>query len=130
MRVSRDFRLGAGVLGAELILSGAYFLFQASVDTQDAIYEVFGGGCVVAIVWAVRHYRPQPRLPWLVFAAGNALFVAGGIAFDISPNAAPPPIADYLYLIAYPLFAALPVMLVIRSGSHRRIGALTDATIV
>jgi signal transduction histidine kinase len=130
MRVSRDFRFGAGVLGAELVLSGIYFLFQASVTAQDAIYELFGGGCVVAIVWAVRHYRPEPRLPWLIFAVGNALFVAGDIAFDISPNATAPATADYLYLIAYPLFAALPVMLVVWSGSHRRIGALTDAAIV
>src|SRR5579872_7481834 len=103
MRVSRDYRLGAGVLGAELALSGIYFLFASSVDTQDAIYELFGGGCVVAILWAIRRYRPEPRVPWLVFAVGNALFVAGDIAFDISPNAAPPAIADYLYLVAYPL---------------------------
>ncbi|HEY2072421.1 MAG TPA: HAMP domain-containing sensor histidine kinase [Gaiellaceae bacterium] len=130
MRVSRDFRLGAGVLCAELVLSGVYFLFSSSVDTQDAIYELFGGGCVLAIVWAIRRYRPVPRLPWLVFLCANALFVAGDIAFDISPDAAPPATADYLYLIAYPLFALLPVLLVVSSGSHRRIGALTDAAIV
>lgn len=130
MVVSRDFRLGAGLLGAELVLSGLYFLFSSSVSTQNAIYELFGGGCVVAIVWAARHWRPQPRLPWLVFAAANALFVAGDIAFDISPDASPPATADYLYLIAYPLFAALPVMLLVSSGSLRRLGALTDATIV
>ena len=130
MRVSRDYRLGAGILGAELALSGIYFLFPSSVVAQDTIYEIFGGGCVVAILWAIRRYRPQPALPWLVFAAANVLFVAGDIAFDISPNAATPAISDYLYLIAYPLFAALPVMLVVSSGSHRRLGALTDAAIV
>ena len=130
MRVSRESRLAAGVLGAELILSGLYFLFPSSVDAQDAIYEVFGGGCVVAILWAVRRYRPQPRLPWLVFALGNALFVAGDICFDFAPNATQPAAADDLYFIAYPLYAALPVMLIVRSGSFRRIGALTDAAIV
>jgi len=130
MRVSRDYRWGAGILGVELALSGIYFLFPSSVVAQDTIYEIFGGGCVVAIVWALRRYRPEPRVPWLVFAAGSVLFVAGDIAFDISPNAATPAIADYLYLIAYPLFAALPVMLVVSSGSHRRLGALADAVIV
>src|SRR5579863_3749518 len=130
MRVSRDFRLGAGVLGVELVLSGIYFLFPSSVVTQDAIYEIFGGGCVVAILWSIWRWRPGLRLPWLVFALGNALFVAGDIAFDISPNAAKPAVADDLYLIAYPLFAALPVMLLVRSGIHRRIGALTEAAIV
>ena len=130
MGVSRDYRFGAGILGAELALSGIYFMLASSLVTQDAIYELFGGGCVVAILWAIRRYRPEPRIPWLVFAVGNALFVAGDIAFDISPNAAPPAVADYLYLIAYPLFAALPVMLLVSSGSHRRIGALVDAAIV
>ncbi len=130
MRVSRDYRLGAGVLGVELLLSGIYFLFPSSVVTQDTIYEIFGGGCVLAIVWGIRRWRPEPRLPWFVFAAANMLFVAGDIAFDISPDAAKPAVADYLYLIAYPLFAALPVILIMRSRIHRRFGALTDAAIV
>ena len=130
MRVSRESRLAAGILVAELVLSGIYFLFPSNVDVQDTIYEIFGGGCVLAILWAVRRYRPEPRLPWLVFALGNALFVAGDIAFDLAPNATPPAVADDLYFVAYPLYAALPVMLIARSGGFRRIGALTDAAIV
>jgi signal transduction histidine kinase len=126
----RDSRLVGGILAAELALSGIYFLFSSSVVTQNAIYEVFGGGCVAAILWGVRRWRPHPRLPWLVFALATALFVAGDIAFDISPNASLPATADYLYLVAYPLYAALPVMLVVRSGSYRRLGAITDAAIV
>jgi signal transduction histidine kinase len=130
MRVRRDFRLCAGVLSAELVLSGIYFLFPSAGIVQYTLYEVFGGGCVVAILWAIRRYRPQRRLPWLVFAAGTALFVAGDIVFDVYPNWSQPGPADYLYLIAYPLWAATAVMLVISSGSHRRLGALTDAAIV
>src|SRR5437868_14370097 len=130
MRVSRDFRLGAGILGVELVLSGVYFLFPSSVVTQDTIYEVFGGVAVAAILWSMWRRRPEPRLPWLGFALGNTLFVAGDIAFDISPNATQPAIADYLYLIAYPIFAALPVMLIVRSRSHRRVGALPEAATV
>ena len=130
MSLTRDSRLVGGILLAELVLSGIYFLFPSSVVAQDTIYEIFGGGCVAAILWAVWHWRPSPRLPWLVFAFGNALFVAGDICFDFAPNAGQPAAADYLYLIAYPLYAALPVMLIVRSGSFRRIGALTDAAIV
>jgi signal transduction histidine kinase len=130
MRVSRDFRLGAGVLGVELGLSGIYFLFPSTGIVQYTLYEVFGGGCVVAILWAVRHYRPKPALPWLVFALGNALFVAGDIVVDVYPNWSQPGPADYLYLTAYPLLAATAIMLVVASGSHRRLGALTDAAIV
>jgi signal transduction histidine kinase len=130
MRVRRDFRLTAGVLSAELALSGIYFLFPSAGIVQYTLYEVFGGGCVVAILWAIRRYRPKPALPWLVFATGTTLFVAGDIVFDVYPNWSQPGPADYLYLIAYPLFAATAVMLVVASGSHRRLGALTDATIV
>src|SRR5437868_10297504 len=130
MRFPREFRLGAGVLGIELVLSWIYFLFPSNVDVQDVIYELFGGGCVVAILWAIRRYRPEPREAWLVFALATAIFVAGDIAFDISPNAPQPAVAHYLDLIAYPPFAALPVALVVASGSHRRVGALVDAAIV
>ena len=130
MIVPRDSRRVGVILAAELVLSGVYFLLSSSIDAQNAIYEIFGGGCVVATLWAVRHWRPEPRAPWLVFALGNALFVAGDIAFDVSPDAAPPALADYLYLIAYPLYALLPIMLIARSVGHRRLGALTDAAIV
>jgi signal transduction histidine kinase len=130
MRVSRSYRLGAGLLFVELVLSGIYFLYPAGGIVQYTLYEVFGGGCVAAILWAVRRYKPQPRLPWYTFALGNALFVAGDVLFDIYPNWSQPAPADYLYLIAYPLFAATAVMLVISSGSYRRIGALADAAIV
>src|SRR5436305_14327130 len=130
MRVTRHFRLGAWILGGELVLSLLYFALPSNVDLQDAIYEFFGGGCVVAILWATIRYRPTPRAAWLTFALANALFVAGDIAFDISPNAGDPSTADYLYLTAYPLLAALPVALVVASGSHRRVGALVDAAIV
>ena len=128
MRFPREFRLGAGVLGIELVLSWIYFLFPSNVDVQDVIYELFGGGCVVAILWAIRRYRPEPREAWLVFALATAIFVAGDIAFDISPNAPQPAVADYLYLIAYPLFAALPVALVVGSGSHRRVSVVGPAS--
>src|SRR5579862_1824030 len=86
MRVSRDYQIGAVILGVELALSVLYFLIS-STNVQDAVYELFGGGCVVAIAWAIRHYRPRPSLPWIVFGIANVLFVAGDIAFDISPNA-------------------------------------------
>ena len=130
MRATRHFRMGAWILGGELVLSLLYFVLPSNADVQDAIYELFGGGCVVAVLVAIRRYRPSPRLAWLVFAFGNMLFVAGDIAFDAAPTAGDPSTADYLYLIAYPLFAALPVMLVVASGSHRRVGALVDAAIV
>jgi signal transduction histidine kinase len=130
MGMPRQNRLAGGILAAELVLSGIYFLFSSSGLTQYVMYEVFGVACVLAVLWAVRHWRPSTRLPWLLFALGNALFVAGDIFFDFAPNASQPAVADDLYFVAYSLYAALPVMLIVRSGGFRRIGALTDAAIV
>ena len=128
--VPRDLRLAGGVLAAELALSGIYFLFPAAGLVQNTLYDVFGVGAVAAVLWAVRRYRPQPAWPWYVFALATTLFVAGDILFDVYPNWSAPAPADYLYLVGYPLYATLPVALVVRSGSHRRAGALIDAGIV
>jgi signal transduction histidine kinase len=126
----RDFRLPGAVLGAELALSGVYFLFPPAGLVQYTLYDTFGVGGIAAILWAVNRYRPRPAWPWYVFALGNTLFVAGDILFDANPNWSAPAPADDLYLAAYLLYATLPVALVVRSGNHRRIGALVDAAIV
>ncbi len=125
----RDFRLGAAVFAAEFVLSGA-FLVTSSTVVHYALYEVFGGVAFGAVIWAVRHYRPQPALPWLVFAGGIALFIAGDVLTDVYPHWTSPSPADGFYLGAYPLFAAMAVMLVVSSGGYRRIGAIADGLIV
>jgi signal transduction histidine kinase len=127
---SRDARLAAGVLGAELALSAIYFAFPSGGLVQLTLYDVFGGVAVASIAYGVEHYRPEPPLPWIVLAVGLCLFIAGDIVFDVYPNWTSPSPADGLYLTAYPLFAATVVMLVVSSGSHRRIGALADGAIV
>ncbi|MGH2971798.1 MAG: sensor histidine kinase [Gaiellaceae bacterium] len=128
--VPRDFRLAGGVLAVELLLSGVYFLFSPSSLVQYTLYEVFGVCCIVAILWAVRRYRPEPAWPWYVFALGNALFVAADILVDFYPDWSAPAPADDVYLVAYLMYATLPIALLVRSGSHRRVGALVDAAIV
>jgi signal transduction histidine kinase len=130
MTVTRDFRLGAAVLATGLILSAVYFLFPSGGTVQLALYEAFAAVSVVSILWGVRHWRPVPAFPWYVFAAGQALFLAGDIVFDVYPNWSTPSPADYLYLVAYPLLAGMAVMLVVASGSFRRIGAVADGLIV
>jgi len=125
----RDFRLGAAVFAAELAVSGAYFLSSSTV-LHYALYEVFAGVALAAVIWAVRRYRPRPALPWLVFAGGIALFIAGDVLTDVYPHWASPSPADGFYLAAYPLFAAMAVMLVVSSGGYRRLGAIADGLIV
>jgi len=124
-----DFRLGATVLAAELVVSSAYVLTSSTVG-RYAVYEVFAGVALAAVLWGVKHYRPRPEVPWLVFAAGIVLFIVGDVLTDVFPHWKSPSPADGFYLAAYPLFAAMAVMLVVSSGGYRRIGAIADGAIV
>jgi signal transduction histidine kinase len=130
MRTMSDFRLGAGVMGAGLALSGIFFLFPQNGNAQYALYEIIAAGAVLSILWGARHYRPRPPLPWFVFAAGLGVFIVGDVLTDVYPDWASPSPADYAYLAGYPLLAAAVVLLVVESGGHRRLGALVDAAIV
>jgi signal transduction histidine kinase len=129
MTALRDFRLCAAVAAAEVAASGVYF-FTSSEKAHDAFYELLGGVALASVLWGVRRYRPRPTLPWLVFAAGIALFIAGDIVTYASQDASSPTAADGLYLAAYPLFAGMVLILVAESGGFRRPGAITDGLIV
>jgi signal transduction histidine kinase len=128
--LSRESRLGALFLAAGTAAGGIYFLFPSGGTAQAATYDTLGGVAFFAILWGIRAYRPRPVLPWLVFALGNALFVAGDAVFDFYPNATSPSVADGLYLSAYPLFALSVVLLLVASEGHRGGAALVDAGIV
>jgi len=129
MTALRDFRLCAIVLAAEFVASGVYF-FTESTNAHDAFYELLAGVALLSVLWGVRLYRPQPALPWLVFAVGIALFIAGDVLTYVYPHWASPSPADGLYLAAYPFFAGMVLMLVAESGGFRRTGAIADGLIV
>ncbi|HET8892946.1 MAG TPA: HAMP domain-containing sensor histidine kinase [Gaiellaceae bacterium] len=130
MALPRECRLGALFLVAGIATATLYFLFPSSGTAQAAIYDTIGGFAVVGILWGIRTYQPRPVRPWIVFAVGNALFVAGDAVVDLYPNATSPSAADVLYLSAYPLFALSVVMMLIASEGHRSGGTLVDAGIV
>jgi len=129
MTALRDFRLVAGVLAAELVASTVYF-FTASTNAHDAFYELLAAVALLSVIGGVQLYRPRPALPWLVFAAGIALFIAGDVLTYVYPNRPSPSPADWLYLAAYPFFAGMVLLLVAESGGFRRLGAITDGLIV
>jgi len=128
--LSRESRPAALFLVGGTAAGALYYLFAPGGTAQAAIYDTLGGLAFFGIVWGIRTHRPRPVLPWLVFAAGNALFVAGDAVFDFHPNATSPSVADGLYLSAYPLFALSVVLLLVASEGHYRSGALVDAGIV
>jgi membrane associated rhomboid family serine protease len=52
--------------------------YYASGQTV-AIFHLIGGSAAVAILIGVAIYRPQHKLPWLLFALGQVFFVAGDV---------------------------------------------------
>ena len=114
-------------LGIPLI--GIYFAFPAGGTAQSVVYEWLGGTAVLAILYAVRLHRPEKRLPWVLFAAGNALFVIGDVISDLLATPPVPSPADVFYLAGYPLIAVALLLLMLSAGRRDRNAALADAAI-
>ena len=120
--------LAAGVLAVVL---------HASLETgsmvQSLTYDAIGASAVVVALVAIRRWRPDRILPWLLMAAGQALFVAGDLAWNYYEFAGEDPfpsVADALYLAGYP-FMAFGLYLLIRrrvAGGDR--SGLLDAAIL
>ena len=107
-------------------LTAVYFAVPNGA-AKNSIYGLIGFLAVVAIVRCARD-----SVPWLLFAAGNLLFSIGddvGAGFWGGNPPVPSP-ADAFYLAGYPLLAAGLVLLLFKTGAHRRVAALADATIV
>src|SRR5262249_36204627 len=86
----------------------AFYALPDDTRFQDTIYyPAIGLASVVAIVAGVAWYRPEQPWPWMLFAAGQLLFVAGDVVFGyyehiLGEEPFPSP-ADALYLVAYPV---------------------------
>ncbi len=113
----------------------AFYAMPYDTLFQDTIYyPAIGLASVVAIVAGVVWYRPAHPLPWLLFAAGQLLFVAGDVLFgvyehvlDRTPFPSP---ADALYLLAYPVLATGLWLLVRERSTRTDWTSLIDAATV
>lgn len=120
--------LAAGAMAVVLHAS-----LETGSMTQSLLYDVVGASAVVIALVAIRRWRPDRMLPWLLMAAGQALFVAGDLAwnyYEFIGEEPFPSIADALYLSGYP-FMALGLYLLIRrrvAGGDR--SGLLDAAIL
>ncbi len=99
------------------------------------VYNLIGASTVVALVVGARINSKAHRLPWYLFAVGQALFVAGdALAYNyerIFGTALPfPSIADPFYLAFYPLLVAGMLLLIHERNEARDSASLIDALIV
>jgi diguanylate cyclase (GGDEF)-like protein len=101
----------------------------------DLAYDAVSLSVVVAILVAIRRYRPRAAVAWYLMALGQWFWVVADITFnwrqDVLHDGSFPSIADPLYLIGYPLLAAgLALLVKGRSRIHRDFGPLLDSATV
>jgi diguanylate cyclase (GGDEF)-like protein/PAS domain S-box-containing protein len=99
------------------------------------VYNIIGGSTVVALFAGARMNPEARRLPWYLFAVGQALFVIGdALAYNyerIFGSALPfPSIADPFYLAFYPLLIVGMLLLIRERNEARDSASLIDALIV
>ncbi|OLB65621.1 MAG: hypothetical protein AUI10_05995 [Actinobacteria bacterium 13_2_20CM_2_72_6] len=119
----------AGVGG---VLLAAYPLLPQGA--QQASYDLISASVVAALVVGIRRHRPRPRLPWVLFTAGQAFYTAGDVAWNLVNaryGSVPTPSAiDGLYMAFYPLVAVgLWILVRRRSRDLRRSGMVIDALV-
>jgi class 3 adenylate cyclase len=110
----------------------AFYAMPANTLFQDTIYyPLIGLASVVAILVGIAWYRPLHPVPWLLFAAGQLLFVAGDVVSGVYEhelgNAPVPSPADVLYLLGYPVLAAGLWLLVRQRTARTEWSSLIDA---
>jgi PAS domain S-box-containing protein len=123
--------LGYGAVGTAMLVA---YLFVPGARLGP-LFNVIGLSGAVAILLAVQVHRPEQRMPWILVAIGQTLFVAGDVItynyerfFGTEPPF--PSIGDALYLSVYP-FLVMGIMLLIRRrnpGGDR--ASLIDSLIV
>ena len=102
---------------------------------QGWFFNAIAVSSPVAIVVAVRVWKPETRAPWYLFALGQTFFVAGDVItynYDkIFGTELPfPSIGDVLYLSVYPCLIAGILMLVRKRNPGRDRESLIDSLIV
>jgi len=129
---ARRTRLGRRIALAYLLVGGAaivaYLVVPPFAD-NFWLFELVGVSPSLAITAGVLLYRPRPTLPWLLFVAAQAVFVAGDICYDIYDLSFPSP-ADGLYIAYYPIQVVGLLLLVRRRNPGSDRAGLLDALII
>jgi diguanylate cyclase (GGDEF)-like protein/PAS domain S-box-containing protein len=125
-------------LAAVAALTTAYMIAHfAHVHWLNSgpVYNIIGGSTVVALIVGARKNTNHHRLPWYLFALGQAFFVTGDVvAYNYDHffgEALPfPSIADPFYLAFYPLLVVGLLLLIRERNETRNRACLIDALIV
>jgi signal transduction histidine kinase len=111
------------------------YLYGPEPFSDGPVFNAIGLSAVVAIVIGVRMHRPSATRSWYLFAAGQALFVAGDVlAYNYERffgRPLPfPSIADALYLGVFPLIVVGLLLLIRGRNRGRDRASLIDSLII
>jgi PAS domain S-box-containing protein len=120
-----------GLAGVAMV---AIYLFVPGARAGP-LFNMIGLSGALAILVAVRVHQPEQRLPWLLVAMGQTLFVCGDVItynyhrfFGTEPPF--PSIGDAFYLSVYPFLVAGILMLIRRRNPGGDRASLIDSLIV
>ena len=113
--------------------AGLLYLLGPSFVNNGPVFNALGASAVVAIVVGSR--RATPRLPWLLFAAGQSLFVVGDVlAYNyrafFGRDVPSLSVADIAYLLSYPALIAGVLLLVRRRTPGNDWAGLIDSLVM
>ena len=116
------------------ILVTAAYLFVPGLRLGP-IFNLIAISSPIAILIAVRLWKPQTRLPWYLFALGMTFFVAGDVItynYDrfFGTELPFPSVGDVFYLSVYPCLVAGILLLVRRSNPGGDRDSVIDSLIV
>jgi diguanylate cyclase (GGDEF)-like protein/PAS domain S-box-containing protein len=110
------------------------FLFLPHLR-QGWVFNVISLSSPIAIVVAVRMWKPNARAPWYLFALGQTFFVIGDVITynynDFFGTDLPyPSIGDVAYLLVYPCLVGGLLLLIRRRNPGRDRDSVIDSLIV
>ncbi|MEU4622628.1 EAL domain-containing protein [Actinoplanes sp. NPDC023801] len=114
-----------------LVLTGVYYAFP---DGHLYSWAALGYSCAIAVLVGVRMHQPRRKLPWYLISLSIACFTTGDSAYNLilalGREPSFPGVADFFYLIFYPLLTAgLLMLLRARNGGDANRAALLDALV-
>jgi diguanylate cyclase (GGDEF)-like protein/PAS domain S-box-containing protein len=113
----------------------AVYLWVPPLKGSGPLMNLIGLSPVLAILFGIRRYQPASKLPWLLLAAGSALFWLGDlytysyrVLFGVDVPFPSP--GDALYVAMYPVMMAGLLLLVRRRNGGPDRSGLVDGLIL
>ena len=120
-------------LAVGVILLVVHQAMETGSLSQSLLYDVIGASAVTVALLGVWWNKPDRRLPWILMAIGQGLFVAGDLLwnwYEVVGEDPFPSMADVLYLAGYPFLALGLLMMIRRRVGDGDRGGLLDAAIL